>query len=504
MTKNELQATWLKVLVKVQESLSPVICEQWLEPVTPVRLDENALTLAAPNDFSKKWIQDRYVPILEDAVQDVLHAPRKIELVSLDLPVATDEDEPVSAEPVRVKKPRQRNGARARAAELTHDNAERPVQGTLIDETSAPRAAEEQRPSYGPSAHDTPSQIAPGDASTLNPKYTFETFVTGKSNQLAHAASLSVAENPGKGYNPLFLYGGVGLGKTHLMHAIGNRILQNHPEMRVLYVSSEKFTNELINSIRDGHPEKFRDKYRTIDVLMVDDIQFISGKTSTQEEFFHTFNALHDDNKQIILSSDRPPKEVEKLEERLRSRFEWGLITDIQPPDLETRIAILRKKALVDQLEVPNDVMFSIANRIDTNIRELEGALTRVVAYASLTKQPITTEVAMEALKDLFPAENGKEVTLDIIQQIVASYFQVKVEDLHAKKRSRNIAYPRQVAMYLCRELTDSSLPAIGQFFGGRDHTTVLHACDKIKKDQESDDKLRATLQELEDRIRKM
>ena len=288
------------------------------------------------------------------------------------------------------------------------------------------------------------------------------------------------------------------------MHAIGHRILASHPEMRVLYVSSEKFTNELINSIRDGHPERFRDKYRTIDVLMVDDIQFISGKTSTQEEFFHTFNALHDAGKQIILSSDRPPKEVEKLEERLRSRFEWGLITDIQAPDLETRIAILRKKAMVDQIDVPNDVMFSIANRIDTNIRELEGALTRVVAYASLTKQPVTTELVAEALKDLFPAGGEREVTLEIIQEIVASYFQIPVDDLHSKKRSRSIAFPRQIAMYLCRELTESSLPSIGQFFGGRDHTTVLHAYDKIKTEKETDDKLAKILTELVARIQKM
>ena len=237
---------------------------------------------------------------------------------------------------------------------------------------------------------------------------------------------------------------------------------------------------------------------------MVDDVQFIIGKDATQEEFFHTFNALHDAGKQIILSSDRPPKEVEKLEERLRSRFEWGLITDIQAPDLETRIAILRKKAMVDQIDVPNDVMFSIANRIDTNIRELEGALTRVVAYASLTKQPVTTELVAEALKDLFPAGGEREVTLEIIQEIVASYFQIPVDDLHSKKRSRSIAFPRQIAMYLCRELTESSLPSIGQFFGGRDHTTVLHAYDKIKTEKETDDKLAKILTELVARIQKM
>lgn len=359
MPKNttDLKAIWLEILAKVQESLSKVACEKWLLPVRPIRLDERTLELAAPNDFSKDWIKDRYIPILEDAVADVLGEPRSVELISLDLPSPSDEDQPLEAHTSRkVKKAvkasrgqRRTSGAR-KAADI-----EQPTllggEGEIIsDDTASFQTKDDWQEeaaageTSGRSAHKYPAPIAPGDASTLNPKYTFDTFVTGKSNQLAHAASLSVAENPGHGYNPLFLYGGVGLGKTHLMHAIGHRILKNHPEMRVLYVSSEKFTNELINSIRDGHPEKFRDKYRTIDVLMVDDIQFISGKTSTQEEFFHTFNALHDDNKQIILSSDRPPKEVEKLEERLRSRFEWGLITDIQAPDLETRIAILRKK----------------------------------------------------------------------------------------------------------------------------------------------------------------
>ncbi len=467
----ELQVTWLRILEKVQESLSKSACEKWLAPVRPLRLDGGELELAAPNDFTKDWILNRYVPILEDAVSDVLgeDAPEAERAVSRKVQKAE-----------RAAKGSRRSTAGV-SADAVHEDA--PVQTTLLDGDDEEAASVLPAPSSGQGkgtrgkgAADLPSPIAPGDASTLNPR----------------------------GYNPLFLYGGVGLGKTHLMHAIGHRILGTHPEMRVLYVSSEKFTNELINSIRDGHPERFRDKYRTIDVLMVDDIQFISGKTSTQEEFFHTFNALHDAGKQIILSSDRPPKEVEKLEERLRSRFEWGLITDIQAPDLETRIAILRKKAMVDQIDVPNDVMFSIANRIDTNIRELEGALTRVVAYASLTKQPVTTELVAEALKDLFPAGGEREVTLEIIQEIVASYFQIPVDDLHSKKRSRSIAFPRQIAMYLCRELTESSLPSIGQFFGGRDHTTVLHAYDKIKTEKETDDKLAKILTELVARIQKM
>ena len=514
MPNEDLMTTWLRIMGTVQESLSASACEKWLAPVKPVRLDGGALELAAPNDFIKDWIRDKYMPILEAAARDVVGDGASVTIVSLDLPTLSNEDAPAEERSVPRKIQKAERAAKSRSsvsADAVHEGG--PMQTSLLteedpelfpEETASPGKAAYSKGIASKGVADLPSPIAPGDASTLNPRYTFDTFVTGKSNQLAHAASISVAENPGHGYNPLFLYGGVGLGKTHLMHAIGHRILEHHPEMRVLYVSSEKFTNELINSIRDGHPEKFRDKHRTIDVLMVDDIQFISGKTSTQEEFFHTFNALHDDNKQIILSSDRPPKEVEKLEDRLRSRFEWGLITDIQAPDLETRIAILRKKAMVDHIDVPNDVMFSIANRVDTNIRELEGALTRVVAYASLTRQPVTTELAMQALKDLFPDAGQKEVTLEVIQEIVANYFQIPVDELHSKKRSRSIAFPRQVAMYLCRELTESSLPAIGQFFGGRDHTTVLHAYDKIQKEKETDDKLGKTISDLMERIQKM
>ena len=346
--------------------------------------------------------------------------------------------------------------------------------------------------------------VAPGDRSSLNPKYTFDTFVTGGSNRFAHAAAMAVAKDPGKAYNPFFMYGGVGLGKTHLMHAIGNAVLEKHPEMRVLYVSSEQFTNEIIRAIQEGRPETFRQKYRTIDVLMVDDIQFISGKVSTQEEFFNTFNALHVADKQIIISSDRPPREVQKLEDRLRSRFEGGLITDIQAPDLETRIAILKNKAILDHVDVPNDVMVFIASRIDTNIRELEGALTRVVAYASLTRQSVTTEVVAEALKDVFPNNQTKEITLEIIQEIVAQYFKIRVDELQSKKRTREIALPRQIAMYLCRELTDTSLPQIGKFFGGRDHTTVLHAYDKISSEKEKDTKISKIIADLIEGIQKI
>ena len=298
-------------------------------------------------------------------------------------------------------------------------------------------------------------------------------------------------------YNPLFIYGGVGLGKTHLMHAIGHYILAQNPKANVVYVSSEKFTNELINSIRDDKNVEFRDKYRNVDVLLVDDIQFIAGKERTQEEFFHTFNALHDANKQIIISSDRTPKEIPTLEDRLRSRFEWGLIADIQAPDLETRIAILRKKAQMENIDVPNDIMVYIATKIKSNIRELEGALIRIVAYSSLTNKDVTIDLAEEALKDILSSSKPKEVNVAFIKETVSKHLDIKMDDFNSKKRTRAISYPRQIAMYLCRELTDLSLPKIGEEFGGRDHTTVIHAYDKISKELEDDTELKSKIDNL-------
>ena len=331
----------------------------------------------------------------------------------------------------------------------------------------------------------------------LNPKYTFDTFVIGNSNRFAHAACVAVAESPAKAYNPLFLYGGVGLGKTHLMHAIGHHIMCQQEDPKVEYVSSEKFTNELINSIKNDKNEEFRNKYRTGDVLLIDDIQFIAGKEGTQEEFFHTFNALHEANKQIIISSDRPPKEIPTLEDRLRSRFEMGLITDIQPPDFETRIAILRKKAQLENINVPNEVMTYIAKYIKSNIRELEGALTRVVAYSSLTNKNISLELATEALKDIISSPKSEEITVNIIKEKVSEAFNIKMDDFNSKKRTRTIAYPRQIAMYICRELTDLSLPKIGSEFGGRDHTTVIHAHDKISKDIEENQQIKEKIDKI-------
>ncbi|WP_196590901.1 chromosomal replication initiator protein DnaA [Pectinatus frisingensis] len=468
METAQLHATWEEILKKLENSLSQMVCDTWLRPIKPINLTTTSLELGTPTDFSKDWIEKHYMQLIIDASYEVTKAKLDIIITSFHF----QDETPEEAEP----------------------------QIPLIYPTNFP-AHKEETSTINSRPNISPLPITPGDSSSLNPKYTFETFVTGNSNRFAHAAALAVAESPAKVYNPFFMYGGVGLGKTHLMHAIGHKILKNNPDMRVLYISSEKFTNELINSIRDGKPEAFRQKYRNIDVLLVDDIQFLSKKEHTQEEFFHTFNTLHDANKQIIISSDRHPREIQTLEDRLRSRFEWGLITDIQAPDLETRIAILKKKALLENLTVPNDVMVYIASRIDNNIRELEGALTRVMAFASLNKQVITKELAAEALKNVFTNNENRTVTLELVQEIVSSYFKIDISELVAKKRTRNLAFPRQIAMYLCRELTDASLPRIGEIFGGRDHTTVIHANDKISQERKTNHKLDNTIKELISRI---
>lgn len=338
--------------------------------------------------------------------------------------------------------------------------------------------------------------------SILNPRYTFDTFVVGNNNKFAHAASLAVAEAPAEAYNPLFIYGGVGLGKTHLMQSIAHFISDENANAQVLYVSSEKFTNELINSIRDDKNEEFRRKYREIDVLLVDDIQFIAGKERTQEEFFHTFNTLYEAKKQIIIAADRPPKEIETLEERLRSRFEWGLIADIQAPDFETRMAILRKKAEIENLDIPDEVMQYVANNIKSNIRELEGAINKILAYSRLlVKQNITKDIAETALKDLIAPAEAPQVTPQLIVEIVADHYNISSSDILSKKRPREIAYPRQIVMYLCRKLTDLSLPKIGEAIGKRDHTTILHGYEKINTDVNSDFTLKNTIDILTKKI---
>lgn len=336
---------------------------------------------------------------------------------------------------------------------------------------------------------------------TLNPKYTFDSFVVGNNNRFAHAAALAVAEAPATSYNPLFLYGGVGLGKTHLMHAIGNSILRKNKNYNILYVTSEKFTNQLINSIRDNSNEQFRNKHRNIDVLLIDDIQFIAGKERVQEEFFHTFNALHESGKQIILSSDRPPKDIQLLEDRLKSRFEWGLIADISNPDYETRLAILRKKAQLDNINIDDAILSNIATKIDTNIRELEGALNKLIAKASLTNSPITVEMAERAINDII-AQQDKVFSSEFVQNTVAKYFNIDVKDLRGSKRSNDVAFPRQIAMYLCRNVAQMSLPQIGKDFGKRDHTTVMHACTKIEQEIKENQNTRLIVESVENILR--
>lgn len=426
---NKLPQVWEKTLNIIKPELTEVSFSTWIKPIEPIFLQDNKIILGVSNTFAKDILVSRYTTLIANAINQITSNNYEVEFI---IP-----------------------------PEKTHLNFR---QENNSDSSS--------------------NEIS--SLTNLNPKYTFDTFVIGNSNRFAHAASVAVAESPSKAYNPLFIYGGVGLGKTHLMHAIGDYILQNNPKARVVYISSETFTNELINSIRDDRNVDFRNRYRTMDVLLIDDIQFIAGKERTQEEFFHTFNTLHESNKQIIISSDRPPKEIPTLEDRLRSRFEWGLIADIQPPDLETRIAILRKKAQMENIEIPNEIMVHIAKKIQSNIRELEGALIRIIAYSSLTNSEITVELASEALKELFSSK-ARQLNVDLIKETISDQFSIKMEDFNSPKRTRAIAYPRQIAMYLCRELTDLSLPKIGEEFGGRDHTTVLHAYDKITKDIEED-----------------
>lgn len=446
---SDIKHIWNQALSIIEKELSKPSFETWLMPAKALDFSNNIFQIAVPNDFARDWLESRYYNLIKDTLKTVLNHPVEVKFV---IPTTT---RPNSS------------------------NVSIPDKTTFL--------ADESFSTY------------------LNPKYNFDTFVVGNSNRFAHAASLAVAEAPANAYNPLFIYGGVGLGKTHLMHAIGHYVLVQNPLAKVVYVSSEKFTNEMINSIRDDKAEEFRNRYRNMDILLIDDIQFLAGKERTQEEFFHTFNALHEANKQIIISSDRPPKEIPTLEDRLRSRFEWGLITDIQPPDLETRIAILRKKAQLENMQLPDDeVMIFIANKIQANIRELEGALTRVMAFSSLGDREITIELAADALKDILPANRPKLISITMIQQVVAEFYSLKLEDFKAKKRTRSVAFPRQIAMYLAREITDNSLPKIGEEFGGRDHTTVIHAYDKIVNDLKNDPKLTTILDELRSKIKKL
>ena len=443
-----LKELWKETLNQIEHKVSKPSFDTWLKETEAKSVDGDQLIIAAPNEFARDWLENSYSGLITEAFKNVTGAQLEPTFI---IPDKNQSEDPGS-KPVK-KFPKNH-----------------------VKETN--------------------------ERTMLNSKYTFETFVIGSGNRFAHAASLAVAEAPAKAYNPLFIYGGGGLGKMRLMHAIGHSVTEHNPNAKVVYLSSEKFTNEFINSIRDNKTIDFRNKYRTVDILLIDDIQFLAGKEQTQEEFFHTFNALHEENKQIIISSDRPPKEIPTLEDRLRSRFEWGLITDITPPDLETRIAILRKKAKADGLDIPNEVMLYIANQIDTNIRELEGALIRVVAYSSLVNEDIDASLAASALKDIIPSSRPKQITIQRIQETVGSRFNVPLEDFAAKKRTKSVAFPRQIAMYLSREMTDFSLPKIGEEFGGRDHTTVIHAHEKISKMLADDIQLQKEIDELTELIK--
>jgi chromosomal replication initiator protein len=452
------ESLWSEVAGRLRGALNDTTYGTWFGEAQGLELDDDRFVLAVPNDFTRDWIEGHFLGLIGAAIRDVTGRERPIELrVSelLLLPPDPLVDDDSGAESVAV-----------------------------------PPLVERLPPSRP-------------ESGGFNSKYTFDSFVIGSSNRFAHAAALAVAEAPAQAYNPLFIYGSTGLGKTHLLQAIAQYTSEHAGSLTARYVTSETFMNDFINSLRDKRIEGFKQRYRNYDVLLIDDVQFFEHKERIQEEFFHTFNSLYEAGSQIVISSDRPPREISTLEERLRSRFEWGLITDIQPPDLETRIAILRKKVKTDGIAVPDaEVLTFIAGRISTNIRELEGALTRVVAFSSLTGRPMTSELAQDVLKDVFPQGELAEVSIKGIQETVSGRFGLSLEELCGDRRSQNIVYPRQVAMYLSRELTDSSLPKIGREFGGRDHTTVIHATSKIARLIKEDRSVYNLVQELTARIK--
>lgn len=462
-------AMWQKVLKKTDGIIPKDAVKQWISRIVPVTADKNELVLAVADVFTKQYIEPRYLVLLGDAVQQALGADYAVRLI-------------VDAEACAPKKEKPAKKEKEPPAEKKETASEEqiPAQGSL---PLAPNA-------------DT-NAAAPDDASTLNPKYTFDAFVTGRSNQFPYAMAKAVADAPGlPSHNPLFIYGGVGLGKTHLMHAVGHKILADHPEKRVLYIASTDFTNEFIRSIREKNMDAFREKYYHIDVLLIDDIQFFAGQEQTQTEFFQTFNKLRDNGSQIILTSDQQPQDVKGLEDRLISRFAGGAPVDIQPPEFETRVAILQKKALSEDVHIPEDVVTYIASRVDSNIRELEGALTRLIKYASTMRMPIDETTCVAALGNYLRGEKGRRITMEMIERIVCTHFKVTSEDIRSTKRSNDIAYPRQIAMFLCHELTDVSWPTIGGFFN-RDHSTVIHAHKKIQNLTESDPATKAQIESL-------
>jgi chromosomal replication initiator protein len=448
----DAKQVWRAALGELQVSLSPANYETWLRDTELVDVDEQRFRIAVPNGFSKDWLETRYRSLISQTLARIVGYSVQVEFV-------------VGAAPAA------------------------PAPATEGATTGGAASSERQN---GQHVRVEPTRVGgDGGATNLNPRYTFANFIVGSANRLAHAASLSVAERPGHAYNPLFLYGGVGLGKTHLMHAIGNQVIARFPRKRVVYATSEKFTNEFITSIQQGKIDEFRARYRRIDLLLIDDIQFIADKERTQEEFFHTFNTIHEDGKQIVLSSDRPPKAILTLEERLRSRFEWGLIADLTAPDLETRIAILRAKAEEGAVPITSDVIEFIARKVVSNIRELEGALNRIVAFSSMGATPISIELAQAVLSNVLYNPKKRQVTPERIARAVSDYYSVPMDALQGQKRDKAIVMPRQIAMFLMREETDVSLLRIGAELGHRDHSTVLHACDKITREIAVNDELR-------------
>ncbi|HXO23870.1 MAG TPA: chromosomal replication initiator protein DnaA [Streptosporangiaceae bacterium] len=466
MATSDLAEVWARSLDGLADLQIQPHQRAWLKLTRPLGLVENTALIATPNEFVKEQLETRLRPLVTQALSQELG--RDIQLA-----VTVDPLPQLSAAPAATVSDLAPEPPAPRAPDHGPRHGSQAQDGALH---------EPPRPDQGPHGGIGPGSVGPRLGGTrLNSKYTFETFVIGSSNRFAHAAAVAVAEAPAKAYNPLFVYGDSGLGKTHLLHAIGHYAQTLYSGLKVRYVSSEEFTNDFINMIRDGKQDGFRRRYRDVDVLLVDDIQFLENKEGTQEEFFHIFNSRYQASKQIVISSDRAPKRLVTLEDRLRSRFEWGLITDVQPPELETRIAILRKKAVQEGLNAPPEALEYIASRISTNIRELEGALIRVTAFASLNRQSVDLQLAEIVLKDLIPEAQGPEITAATIMGQTASYFGLSIDDLCGTSRSRVLVTARQIAMYLCRELTDLSLPKIGQQFGGRDHTTVMHADRKIR-----------------------
>ncbi len=460
MNSYNVSEIWEQLLQRLQNSVSETVYNTIISPAVPLSAAGTVFTIGVNNNFLKKWLEENYKSIIENLLAEITGQEFSLRIENLDFNAASPVKNFTVREETSFEKPARQ--------EIIHEI--KPVPVTENINTYEQQALfEEQMPS------------------NLNVKYTFDTFVIGNSNRFAYAAAQAVAAKPGIAYNPLFIYGGVGLGKTHLMHAIGNQIKKNQPNAKVLYISSEKFLNEIVTSIEKRTMENFKNKYRKIDCLIIDDIQFLEKRERTLEEFFHTFNALYEENKQIIISSDRLPKHIKNIEDRLRSRFECGLMADIQSPDLETRIAILRKKAELEGIEIPHDVIALVASSITTNIREIEGAYTKIVAYAGLMNMPITVELAKNILDEMGATVQSRQITFEDINEVTANYFKIKPEELLTKKRTQNIATARHIAMYLCRELIDLSYPRIGEIYGGRDHSTVIHAYDKINAQRKKD-----------------